>query len=101
MTYTKVNIDFASYIDVIEFEPFLGEDIDKYQEAFNSWYYEEEPSGFGGTVFKQRSDLKYKIFDVNVIIDWIKEVAPNSNVKILQRELEPGKEDKRLPSMYF
>ena len=28
----KVNIDFAEYITVIEFEPFLGEDIKKYQK---------------------------------------------------------------------
>ena len=26
----KVNIDFAEYVAVIEFEPFLGEDITKY-----------------------------------------------------------------------
>ena len=36
----KVNIDFAQYVAVIEFEPFLGEDIKKYQKAFEKWYFQ-------------------------------------------------------------
>lgn len=97
----KVNIDFASYIDVIEFEAFLGDDIEKYKEAFNSWYYEEKPSEHGGKILVQRNNLKYEVFDVNVILDWIKEVAPNANVHLIKCGLVPGTEDKDLPTMYF
>ena len=97
----RVNVDFASYIDVIEFDPFLGENIDDYKKAFELWYYEERCSENVGKVLMQRSNLKYEIFDINVIIDWIKEVAPNSNVHIIKCGLEQGTEDDTLPKMCF
>ena len=97
----NVNISFALYIDVIEFDAFLGDNIEEYQRAFDSWYYEAETSGYGGIVLKQRSELKYKILDVNVIIDWINEVSSNANVCILARGLTPGTEDPNLPTLCF
>ena len=75
----KVNIGFAQYVATIEFNPFLGENIEKYIEAFENWYYEEVEVD-GGVILKQRSNLPYKYFDTQVIIDWLLEVSPSCNV---------------------
>ncbi|MBR2787130.1 MAG: hypothetical protein IKD76_06565 [Clostridia bacterium] len=93
----KVVIDFATDASIIEFEPFLGADIEVYQKKFEEWYYEEKTRG----VFGQRSDLPYEIFDVNVVIDWIKEVAPDANPRIIVEEIKPSEVDSSLPGMYF
>ena len=100
----KVNVDFASYIDVIEFEPFLKGSIDVYQKSFEEWYYEEYSEVINGeklVCMRQRSTLSYEYFGVDVIIDWINEIAPTSNPKILKRNLSRKEYDKSLPSMCF
>ncbi|MBR2785944.1 MAG: hypothetical protein IKD76_00305 [Clostridia bacterium] len=98
----KVVIGFPTMASIIEFEPFLGNNIEVYREAFDNWYYEEVPSIYmGGTICKQRSDLNYTTLDVNVIIDWIKEVAPESNPVVLVEMMEPDDVDPALPGMYF
>lgn len=93
----RVVIDFATCASIIEFAPFLGEDIEQYQEKFEEWYYEKTPYG----CYSQRSDLNYEIFDVNVVIDWIKEIAPEANPIIIAEEINPNDVDPSLPGMYF
>lgn len=100
----KIIIDFAVCWYLIEFEPFLGSDIKKYQEEFEKWYYDETIEYIGNErciVFKQRSDFQYECFDITPIIDWIKEVAPNANPKVLKYCSTGSKYDKSLPSMHF
>ena len=46
----------------IEFKPFLGDDIEKYREAFEKWYFEEEETE-EGIVIRERSDLHYECFN--------------------------------------
>ena len=94
----KVIVDFATYGSLIEFDPFLGDDIELYQKAFEEWYYEESQ---GGRLLRQRSDLKYTTFGVDVIIDWIKEVSPNSNPVVLERLIEFPNIDRNIPALYF
>lgn len=94
----KVVVDFATYGSLIEFTPFLGDDIAKYQEAFENWYYEEAK---GGKLLKKRSDLKYTVFNVDVVIDWIKEVSPNANPVILERVIEFSQIDRTIPALCF
>lgn len=92
----KVNIDFAEYISIIEFEPFLGDDIAEYQKAFEKWYFTE------GKNMKVRPEHQhYKYFDAQVIIDWLNEVSPKCEAKIIEPLLNVGEEDKSLPYMYF
>lgn len=93
----KVNIDFAQYVSTIEFKPFLGEDIEKYQEAFEEWYFEEVEEG----IREQRSDLDYEVFDTQVIIDWLLEASPKCDAKIIESFLKVGEEDESLPYMCF
>ena len=100
----KVNIDFAMHIDVIEFEPFMKGNIEDYQRAFEKWYYEEYTEVIEGkklTCMRQRANLPYKYFGVEVVIDWINEVAPSSNPRILERNLGRKEYDSSLPSMCF
>lgn len=100
----RMNVDFASHVDEIEFEPFLGEDSKKYQEEFEKWYYEEETVYVNGEpciVEKQRSDLTYECFDVNVILDWMKEVAPNSNPILIRETIGRKGYNKKLPTLHF
>ena len=94
----KVSINFPTIASIIEFEPFLGDDMEKYQEQFDLWYkYNFEP--YRG---EQNKDGKYhKIFDENVVIDWIKEVAPESNPSVLVEEIKLEEVDSSLPGLYF
>lgn len=94
----KVNIDFAQYIAVIEFEPFLGDDIKAYQKAFNSWFFIVNKKG---TIIKQNPNLNYDYFDAQVIIDWLKTASPKCKARIVEPFLNVGEEDKSLPYMYF
>ena len=96
----KINVGFAVFTDVVEFEPFMGTDMDKYMEAFNEWYYEHtEVCGVG--VLKQKSTLPYKYFNTQVILDWMNEVAPSCNAHIIEANIPFGQEDKSLPGMCF
>lgn len=96
----KVIVDFATYASLIEFIPFMGSNIELYQQAFENWYYEEVPCG-GGKNLRQRSDLKYSIFDVNVVIDWINETAPEANPVVLVDKTNQNEVDTSLPAMCF
>lgn len=92
----KVNIDFAQYVAMIEFKPFLGENIQEYQKAFEKWYFTD------GKHTKVRPEHQhYKCFDTQVIIDWLNEVSPGCKAKIIEPYLLVGNEDKSLPYMYF
>lgn len=94
----KVNIDFAQYVSTIEFEPFLGDNIEKYKEAFESWYYILNKKG---KIIKVNPELNYDCFDAKVIIDWLKIASPNCKAKIIEPFLKSGEEDKSLPYLYF
>lgn len=91
----KVNIDFAQYIAVIEFEAFLGTDIKKYQKEFEKWYFQRVRS------MKYKIKKENEIFDAQLVIDWLKIVSPNCKAKILEPFLNIGEEDKSLAYMYF
>lgn len=96
----KINVGFAIYTDVVEFEPFLGEKISKYKKAFDKWYYEIGEIG-GIKIKQQRADLPYKYFNTQVILDWMLEVAPNCNAHIVEARIPLGQEDNSLPGLYF
>ena len=91
----KVNIDFAEYIAVIEFEPFLGEEIKKYQKEFEKWYFQKVRS------VKYKSKKDNNIFDANLVVEWLKTVSPMCKARIIETFLNVGEEDKSLPYMYF
>ena len=88
------------FIDVIEFEPFLGSDIEKYTLGFNNWYYEHTEI-YGMGVLQQRSSLPYKSLSTQVVIDWMHEVSPDCNAKLIAKNIKLGEEDKSLPYMYL
>ena len=92
----KVNIGFAQYVAVIEFEPFLGEDIKKYQKEFEKWYFIKK-----GRRIIQNPKLHYDCFDAQVIIDWLKIASPKCKARIVEPFLNVGEEDATLPYMYF
>lgn len=92
----KVNIDFAQYVAVIEFEPFLGEDINEYKKEFEKWYFIKN-----GRRIMQNPKLHYDFFDAQVIIDWLKIASPNCKAKIVEPFLNIGEEDESLQYMCF
>lgn len=100
----KLVVDFAIGWYLIELEPFLGTKAARYQKEFEKWYYEEHSEIIEGkklTCYRQRSDLPYKVFDINPIIDWINEVSPNSNPKVIQEGGWGLDYDKKLPTLHF
>ena len=97
----KANVDLGGLLlDVIEFEPFLGADIEKYTLGFNNWYYEHTVE-YGIGVLQQRSDLPYKSLSTQVVLDWMYEVAPECNAKLIATDIKLGEEDTSLPYMYL
>ena len=97
----KVNIDFGGLIlDVIEFEPFLGADIEKFSLEFNNWYYEPVEK-YGITVLGPKSSLPYEYLSSQVILDWMHEVAPDCNARLIAKNIKLGEEDTSLPYMYL
>ena len=97
----KANVDLGGLLlDVIEFEPFLGADIEKYTLGFNNWYYEHTVE-YGIGVLQQRSDLPYKSLSTQVVLDWMYEVSPGCNAKLIARDIKLGEEDTSLPYMYL
>lgn len=100
----KIIVDFAQSWYLLEFEPFLGKRASKYQKAFEKWYYEEYSEIIDGKRLigrRKRSDLAYEYFDINPIIDWMKEVSPNSNPKVIGHYILGEEYDKKLPTLYF
>lgn len=91
----KVNIDFAQYVAVIEFDPFLGEDIKEYQKEFEKWYFQRIRK------MKYKPKKESEIFDAKLVVEWLKIASPNCRAKIVEPFLNIGEEDKSLPYMYF
>lgn len=98
----KINAGFAVSTDVIEFEPFLGENIGDYIEAFDKWYFEDSIiSGIPVHRAKEEHIKRFKYFNGEVIVAWMNEVAPGCNARIVQYNIPPEQEDPTLPGMYF
>lgn len=102
----KAYIFFDISFFLIEFEPFLGTDIREYQKKFDEWYYEEDyeivnGKKIGTGCFRQRHDLPYKYFDLEPIFDWMREIDPNSNPRVLEEHVFGDKYDKNIPAMCF
>lgn len=92
----KVNIDFAQYVAVIEFKPFLGEDVNEYKKEFEKWYFIKK-----GRRIIQNPKLHYDCFDAQVIIDWLNIASPSCKAKIVEPFLNIGEEDESLQYMCF
>jgi len=100
----RMNVDFASHVYEIEFEPFLGEEEMNYQNAFEEWYYEEVTMNIDGEecfVLQQKSTLPYTRFGINVVLDWMKQTSPASNPKIIKKTIGRKGYNKKLPSICF
>lgn len=94
----RVNVDFATFIDEIEFKAFLGGDINIYKERFEEWYFTQ---AIENDIPIYPNQLRYKYFDAEPIVEWMNECSPTCNAKITKKGLEPGKEDTSLQYMYF
>lgn len=100
----RARVEFDTYGVIIEFEPFMGKNIRKYQEEFEKWYYEEREDTFYGVTdifYAQRKDLPYEYFDITPIFDWMKEMSPLSNPRVIGTYQRGEKYDKSLPAMFF
>lgn len=94
----RANVDFATFIDEIEFKAFLGNDINIYKECFEKWYFSQNMEN-GIPIYPNQ--LKYKYFDAEPIVGWMNEISPTCDAKITKKGIEPGEEDTSLQYMYF
>lgn len=94
----KVNVNFGVSIYVIEFNEFMGKDINQYKEIFEKWYFDQI---LVDDIPVYHHQSKYKYFNAEPIVDWMNEVAPGCNARIIAEDLNPGDEDTSLPYMYF
>lgn len=94
----RVIIGFPMQLNIIEFEPFLGHNIEVYQEKFEEWY-SKNYSRY--SCYGKKKCAEPQIFDVNVVIKWIEEVAPEASPKILEKDIKLDDVDETLPGMYF
>lgn len=94
----RVNLDFTLFIEVIEFEPFMGQYLEKYSSEFYEWFhYKRFPSDKTDSGFIYKDEI-YN-WDAVAIVDWMNEVAPECNAKIIERNIKPGDENTSLPYM--
>lgn len=94
----KVIVEFPMILSMIQFNPFLGKDIELYQQAFEKWY-SKNYAPFTG---KRNKKGEYnETLDTYVIINWIKEVAPEAMPIMLVEELDESQAEPSLPRMYF
>lgn len=94
----KINIGFGSFVSVIEFEPFMGENIEDYKNEFEKWFFYEK---LENDVPIYPNQLKYKYFNAEPIVDWMNQVAPECNARIIAFQIASGNEDTSLPYMCF
>ena len=96
----KAYVFFDTSFYLIQFEPFWGTDIRKYQESFEDWFYIETPENMDG-----RTTITYKprkmCWGINEILEWMKITNSNSNPRVLEEYLFGDKYDKTMPAMYF
>lgn len=97
----KVNVLFDRGVDVIEFEPFLGEDIEAYREAAEKYFYDEIVDEDGFIELRFKKELGYPCFGLEQLMAWMKEVAPNCNVRVVSKGIPEGNEDETLPYLCF
>ncbi len=97
----RVNVSFDYGVNVIEFEPFMGEDIEKYQRAIEDYYYEESKDEDGELVIQLKKCFDYSYFGLEHIIMWFEKVAPNCGINIVEENIPHGREDKSLPYICF
>ena len=83
----KFNVGFAVYCDVVEFEPFMGEDPLAYQEAFLEYFTENYHEGM--------------YMESETFVEWLNMMCPSCHARILERKIRPGKEDPTLPLIAF
>ena len=94
----KVIVEFPTISSMIQFNPFLGEDIELYQQEFEEWYYKNYAPFIG----KRNKKGEYnETLDAYVIINWIKEVAPEAMPIMISEELDEDQVNPLLPRMYF
>lgn len=96
----KARVDFDTYGVVIEFEPFMGKNIRKYQEEFERYFYKEIKESLNG-----KESIGYvpkkMCWGIQEIIDWMKEMSPMSNPRVISTYQCGEKYDKSLPAMFF
>lgn len=96
----RARVEFDTYGVVIEFEPFMGEDISKYQEEFEKYFYVEIEENFKGK--KATGYIPKKMcWGIQEIFDWMKEMSPLSNPRVISTYKRGEKYDKTLPEMSF
>ena len=96
----KAYIFFDISFFLIEFEPFLGTDIRKYQESFEDWFYIETSENMD-----EITTITYKprkmCWGINEILEWMKRADLNSNPRVLEEHVFGDKYDKNIPAMCF
>ena len=82
------------YVILSQVHPF----VKRKKENFEKWYFEQI---LVDDVPVYHHQSKYKFFNAEPIVDWMNEVAPGCNARIIAENLNPGAEDTSLPYMYF
>ena len=101
----KVNLYFGVLVDVIEFEPFYSNDLIRYKEEFEKWYSEKycekKETMTLGKIYVIRKDIPNECLSAEMIVEWMNEVYPKSNAKVIDKDIKLGEEDESLPYIAF
>lgn len=97
----RANVFLGQWIDVVEFEPFMGDDIDEYEKKIEEFFYETVKDEDGDLVEVFRKDLPYTYLSGEAVVYWMNLVAPSSRARLVNSDIIPGKEDKSLPYICF
>lgn len=96
----KAYVSFGTIFYLIEFEPFMGKNIKKYQEEFEKYFYVEKVVFHNGKKYVNYEPKKM-CWGIEEIFDWMREMSTTSNPRILGEYILGEKYDKKIPGMYF
>lgn len=97
----KANVFLGQWIDVIEFEPFIGENIEEYEKKIEEFFYETIKDEDGDLVEVFKTGLPYTYLSGEAVTYWMNLVSTSANARVVEKDVVPGKEDESLPYICF
>ena len=82
----KVNVFLGQWIDVIEFEPFIGENIEEYERKIEEFFYETIKDEDGDLVEVFKTGLPYTYLSGEAVTYWMNLVSTSANARVIEKE---------------
>lgn len=97
----QIYVFFETKFYLLDFQPFLGKSVAKYQEEFEEWLYEDVTIFDNGEEFILCKPKKMD-WGINEFLEWIQETSPFEGApRILEEHAVGEKFDENIPIISF